>query len=120
MNIRDGTERKVSFNTRDELGDRIDKLTIAMSRLAAKDSHEKRPIKPQKYKSRDQNRPYNQESFQNRPSSRNMGQYTSSRPRQNYRDSNFEETLEGMEDQIIEDYIEMIDKMIIVEVGIDQ
>ena len=28
MNIRDGTERKVSFNVRDELGDKIDKLTV--------------------------------------------------------------------------------------------
>ena len=50
MNVRDGTERKVSFNTRDELGDKIDKLTVGMSRLAAKDSHEKRPFKPQIYK----------------------------------------------------------------------
>ena len=41
MNIRDGTERRVSFSTRDELGDKIDKLTVAMSRLAAKDNHEK-------------------------------------------------------------------------------
>ena len=32
MNIRDGTERKVSFNTRDKLGDKIDKLTVVMSR----------------------------------------------------------------------------------------
>ena len=28
MNVRDGTERKVSFNTRDESGDKIDKLTV--------------------------------------------------------------------------------------------
>ena len=46
MNIRDGTERKVSFNARDELGDKIDKLTVVMSRLAAKDSNEKRPSNP--------------------------------------------------------------------------
>ena len=44
MNIREGTERKVSFNARDELGDKIDKLTVMMSRLAAKDSNEKRPF----------------------------------------------------------------------------
>ena len=49
MSIRDGTERKVSFNTRDELGDKIDKLTVVMSRLAAKGSHKKRPFKPQIY-----------------------------------------------------------------------
>ena len=36
MNIRDGTERKVSFNATDELGDKIDKLTVMMSRLARK------------------------------------------------------------------------------------
>ena len=89
MNIRDGTERKVSFNTRDELGDKIDKLTVVMSRLAAKDSYKKRPFKPQIYKSRGQNRSYNQGSYQYKPDSRNRGQYTSSRPRQNYRDSNF-------------------------------
>ena len=47
MNIRDGTERKVSFNARDELGDKIDKLTVMMSRLAGKVSYEKRPFKPQ-------------------------------------------------------------------------
>ena len=95
MNIRDGTEMKVSFNTRDELGDKIDKLTVVMSRLAAKDIHEKRPYKSQIYKSRCQNRSYNQGSYQNRPDSRNRRQYTSSRPRQNYRDSNFRGNIRG-------------------------
>ena len=33
---------------------------------------------------------------------------------------NFEETLEGMEDKIIEEDIEMIDIMIIIEAGVDQ
>ena len=51
MNVKDGTERKVSFNTRDELGDKIDKLTVVMSRLAARDIHKKRPFKAQIYKS---------------------------------------------------------------------
>ena len=76
LNIRDGTERKVSFNARDELGDKIDKLTVVMSRLAAKDSYEKRPFKPQIYKSRGQNRSYNQRGYQNRSGrsdSRNRG-----------------------------------------------
>ena len=95
MNVRDGTERKVSFNTRDELGDKIDKLTVVMSRLETKDSHDQRPFKPQIYKSRGQNRSYNQGSCQNRPDSRNKGQYTSSRPRQNYRDSNFRRNTRG-------------------------
>ena len=35
MNIRDGTEGKESFNTSNELGDKIHKLTVVMSRLAA-------------------------------------------------------------------------------------
>ena len=71
ISIRDGTERTVSFNTRDELGDKIDKLTVLMGRLAARDSNDKRPFKPQIYKSRgsypqSQNRNYNQRSYQNR------------------------------------------------------
>ena len=37
MCVRDGTERRVSFNTRDELGDKVDKLTVVMSKLAARD-----------------------------------------------------------------------------------
>ena len=41
MNMREGTERKVSFNARDELGDKIDKLTAMMSRLVAKDCSQK-------------------------------------------------------------------------------
>ena len=36
MSVRDGKERRVSFNTKDELGDKIDKLTAVMSKLAAK------------------------------------------------------------------------------------
>ena len=64
MNIRDETERKVSFNARDELGDKIDKLTVMKGRLVVKDSNEKRRFKPQIYKSRGsysqcQNRSYN-------------------------------------------------------------
>ena len=52
MSVREGTDRRVSFNTRDELGDKIDKLTVVMSKLAAKDSHERKLFKPQIYKSR--------------------------------------------------------------------
>ena len=36
MNVRDGTERKVSFNARDELGDKIDKLTVMVSKNSSK------------------------------------------------------------------------------------
>ena len=105
MNIRDGTERKVSFNARDELGD---KITAMMGRLAAKDSNDKRPFKPQIYKSRGSypqgpNKTYNQRNYQNRsrlgnrPDSRNRGQYRSNRPRfqQKYRGNNFQENVRG-------------------------
>ena len=103
MNIREETERRVSFSARHELGDKIDKLTVAMSRLVAKDNLDKRPFKPQIYKSRGKNRYFNCEHFQNRPSGRNRGQYTDSRPRQHYRDIILKETLEGMEDKIVEE-----------------
>ena len=33
MSVREGTDKRVSFNTRDELGDKIDKLTVIMSKL---------------------------------------------------------------------------------------
>ena len=62
-------------------------------RLAAKDSYEKRPFKPQIYKSRGQSRSYNERGYQNRGGrldSRSRGQYGNNRPRQNYRDNNFQ------------------------------
>ena len=46
MSIREGTNRKVSFATRDKLGDKIDKLTVMLVRFAAKDNHKMRPFKP--------------------------------------------------------------------------
>ena len=71
MNIRDETESKVSFNARDKLGDKINKLTAMMGRLASKDSNNKRSFKPQIYKSRGSypqglNRTYSQRNYQNR------------------------------------------------------
>ena len=53
MSIREGTDKRVSFNTRDKLGEKIDRLTVVMSKLVAKDNHEKNPFRPQIYKSRD-------------------------------------------------------------------
>ena len=46
MNIREGASRKVSFDTRDELGDKIDKLVVIIGRLAVRDNNETRPFKP--------------------------------------------------------------------------
>ena len=57
MRVREGTDRRVSFNTRYELGDKIDKLTVVMSKLAVKNSHERKPFKPQIYKSREKTDP---------------------------------------------------------------
>ena len=71
MNIRDGTDKRVSFSARDELGNKTDKLTVVMSKLAAKDNHERRPFKPQIYKSRGQSRSYDQRTYQTRPNDRN-------------------------------------------------
>ena len=40
MSIREGASRKVSFDTRDELENKIDKVTVMLGRLAAKDNNE--------------------------------------------------------------------------------
>ena len=108
MNIGDETERKVSFNARDELGDKIDKLTAMMDRLAVKDHIDKRPFKPQIYKSRGsypqgQNRTYNQRNYQNRgrlgsrSDGKSRGEHGSNRPRfqQNYIGNNFQDNARG-------------------------
>ena len=38
MGIRDGHNRKVSFDTREELDDKIDKLAVMIGKLATRDS----------------------------------------------------------------------------------
>ena len=96
MSIREGTNQKVSIDTRDKLGDEIDKLIVMLGRLAAKDNHEKRPFKLQIYQGRGQNRNFSQRNYQdrnrsdNRSNSRDRGQFRD-RPRheQNYRGSHF-------------------------------
>ena len=89
LSIREGTDRRVSFNTKDELGDKIDKLTVMMSKLAAKDNHKRKPFKLQIYKSRGQNRSYGQGGYQNRSDSRSRGHFMNNSPRQNYRGNRF-------------------------------
>ena len=95
MSIKDGTERRVSFSNRDEVGDKIDKLTVMMGRLTAKDTHEKRPFKPQIYKSRGQHGFYGQGKYESRLGNRNRGQFMDNRPRQNYRSNNFRGNTRG-------------------------
>ena len=84
MNIRDGTDKRVSFNNRDELGDKIDKLTVMMSKLAVKDSHERKPFKVQIYKSRGRTRSHDRRAYQTRPNDRNRRYDVNSSARQNY------------------------------------
>ena len=73
MSIREETNKKVSFDTRHELRDNIDKLTVMLGRLAVKDNHEKRPLKPQIYQGRErgQNRNFSQRNYQDRNRSKN-------------------------------------------------
>ena len=84
VNIRDGTDKRVSFNTRDELGDKIDKLTVMMSKLVVRDSHERKPFKPQIYKSRGRSRSHNHRAYQTRPNDRNRRYDANNSTRQNY------------------------------------
>ena len=116
MNVRDGTERKVSFNTRDELGDKIDKLTVVMSRLAAKDSHEKRPFIPQIYIRVEVRIGLIVREVIRTGQIVGTGDSTQVvGPDKTIETIIFKETLEGMEDKIIEEDIEMIDIMKIIE-----
>ena len=85
VSIREGTDKGVSFNVRDELGDKIDKLTMVMSKLEAMDSHERRLFKPQIYKSRGQNRFYSQGGYQLWSNDRNRNYGSGRDTRQNYR-----------------------------------
>ena len=95
MSVRDGTDRKVSFNTRDELGDKIDKLTMVISKLAAKDSHKRKPFKPQIYKSRGQSRSYGQGGYQARSDSGNRGYIVNNSSRKNHTGNRFRGNFRG-------------------------
>ena len=91
MNIGDGNDKRVSFNTRDELGDKIDKLTVMMSKLIAKDSYERKPFKPQIYKSRGRSRSHDHRAYQTRPNDRNRRYDVNNSARQNYRGNRYRE-----------------------------
>ena len=95
MSVREGTDRRVSFNTRDELGDKIGKFTVVMSKLAVKDSHERRPFKPQIHKSMGQNRSHGQGGYQARSDIRNRGYSMNNNSRQNYRGNRFRGNFRG-------------------------
>ena len=56
ISIRKGISRKVSFDTRGELGDKIDKLTVMIGRLAAKENIKIRPFKPRYIKAEEEDK----------------------------------------------------------------
>ena len=123
MNIRDGTERKVSFNARDELGDKTDKLTVVMSRLAANDSYEKGPSNPKYIRVEVRTGPVTREVIRIEV----VGQTVKTEDSmetigldKTIGTTFFEGTLEDMEDKIIEENIEIIGTMNIIEAGIGQ
>ena len=68
MSIREGAGRRASCDTREELNDKIDKLTVMVGTSAAKDSSRVRQFKPQIHQSRvrGQNRGCSQRNYQNR------------------------------------------------------
>ena len=92
MSIRDDHNRKVSFDSEEELGDKIDKLAVMIGKLAARDSRTSRQFKLQIYQNRGrgQNRSYNQRNYQNRYRSNNRlnsgdrGQYRQDKGRPRY------------------------------------
>ena len=56
MSMRDSQGKKVSFNTQDNLEQKIDKPTVMMGKLATEDEGHSKPFRPQIYQpSRDRN-----------------------------------------------------------------
>ena len=95
MSIREGHSRRVSFDMREELGNKIDKLMVMIGKLAAKDREKARPFKPQIHQSRGrgENRGYNWRNYQNkyrsdnRLRSRDRGQFRQGRGRHRFEQS---------------------------------
>ena len=52
MSVTDGHQRKVSFDMKEELGTKIDKLAIMIGKLATRDSRTNKQFKQQIYQSR--------------------------------------------------------------------
>ena len=106
MSIRDGHQRRISFDTKEELGNKIDKLVIMIGKLATRDSRTNRQFKLQIHQSRgrgqNRNDNYNQRNHQdryrsnNKSNSRNRGQYRQDRSRSRYEKNVGEVILEEM------------------------
>ena len=108
MSIREEASWRVAFDTREELGDKIDKLMVIIGKLAAKDSNGNRPFKSGIHKSRrppppSQNRGHrsyqNRTRLTNRSNSRDRGQFRQDRGQpsfeQSYRGSSFQDNTRG-------------------------
>ena len=52
MSIMDSHNRKVLFDAKEELGDKIEKLAVMIGKLATRDSRTDRQFKPQIYQNR--------------------------------------------------------------------
>ena len=103
MNIKEGPSRRVSFDTKEELDNKIDKLMVMIGKLAAEDNGRVGQVRPQIHQNRGrgQNRGSNQRNYQNRYRSdnrlngRDRGQFRQDRGRcrfqQSYRRNNFRE-----------------------------
>ena len=110
MSIKDNHSRIVTFETRDELGDKIDKLTVMIGKLAARDSGSGRQFKPQicEGKKRGQNRGsyarhnYGQQDYQNRYRSVSQDKrwYRQDRSRPRYKHNHRGRFLEVMQECI--------------------
>ena len=95
MSTMEGHSRRVSFNMREELGNKVDKLTVMVGKLAAEDREKAGPFKPQMHQSRGrgQNGGSNQRNYQdsyrsdNRLSSRDRGQFRQGRGRHRFKQS---------------------------------
>ena len=132
MSIRDSHNRKVSFDIKEELGDKIDKLAVMIGKLATRDSGTGRQFKPQIHQSRGrgQNRGnYNrcncyQWSYQNRCRSDSGDRRQCRQDRGRARHEKFigevisEVTQETLTDKIPKDSIETITRMkVMTEAG---
>ena len=105
MSIREGHGRRESFDPREELNNKKDKLTVMIGKLAAKDSRRTRQFKPQIHQNRGQNRGYTQRNYKNRDrsdhrsNSMDRGQFRQDRGRhrfeQGYMRNNFRDNSRG-------------------------
>ena len=117
MNIRDGNDKRVSFNARDELGDKIDKLTVMMSKLVVKDSYERKPFRLQIYKSRGQSRSHDRRAYQTRPNDRNRRYDMNNSARQNYRGNRFREDFRRDYRQDTRQRYQVIETIVTIDLG---